>query len=84
MWEPDLVTSTSGRREGVAAAAPDGVAVGPQAIRDAFRMTVQPAAAYISVQPSPNLMRAAARRISIAVLQIGNDLAHAHEDAEGR
>jgi len=77
-------STTSGQRQGAADRTPDGHAAGPQATREAFRQTVQPAAAYISAQPSPNLMRAAARRISIAVLQIGNDLAQAQEDAEGR
>ena len=72
MWEPDLVTSTSGRREGVAAAAPDGE---PEATRTAFHRLMAANAAYVALRPSSATRRAAARRIADAVLQTGAELA---------
>jgi hypothetical protein len=67
------VSTTSGRRQGVAAAAePES---GPQNTKAEFRRAVAPAAAYIALQPSPYLMRAAARRIAAAVIATGDELA---------
>jgi hypothetical protein len=68
------VSTTSGRRQGVAATAtgPDG---GPRAPKEAFRALIAPVAAYIAQRPSPAARRATARRIADAVIKTGDDLA---------
>ncbi|MHA6762074.1 hypothetical protein [Streptacidiphilus sp. PAMC 29251] len=75
------MSTTSGRRLGVDDRDDPEGDTGPYATRDTFHALLFPIAEYIALQPSPNCMRAAARRIATAALQTGDNLAEQAKEA---